>query len=165
MRLSKISGFAVILSVLLLSVMTVFAESTFFDQEDSYIMTNTVVSSTGIIKGRISSSFWTDAAVVGSDEVNSSLMVWFVPSGVSIDWSENITFNSSISGSLAGVDADDAGIACAAIDYIQPTSRKYIAKNGAGANVYIYGIETDSAAGNAGCFAGRIPAGTYDVYA
>lgn len=102
--------------------------------------------------------------ILNSEVPSEELPVYFVSTGVSVDWNANITCGSQISGNVNNIDADSDGTQCISTQYSSPTVYICTVKDSNGNDVTIYKILTSMMANNVGCFAGKIASGNYDIY-
>lgn len=119
----------------------------------------------GVIKGFLTLVIKdSNNAVINSETPSTSHYVYFVPQNEQVNWTATITCNTNINGALSNVDADDSGSVCASTNYASPTASSCSATATNGTAMTIHRTSTDTANGNVGCFAAKLPNGNYDIY-
>ncbi len=115
----------------------------------------------GIVKGAVTYVILdTDGHIAERSSPKDDLSLYLVPQGTDVDWSKEITCGPG-GGTLSWVDPDDEGTVCISLNWYSTTST-CSAFNNEGQDISAYRLNVIN---GPGCFAARVPAGDYDLYA
>lgn len=114
----------------------------------------------GALSGTLTFTIKSGTTII-SEDIGSNYLLYFSMHDIS-DWNLVKNDTQAYSGTLTGVDADGSGSVCTTADFT--TLRKYYDSDNDNIvdpqEFYIYAILTNSQ----GCFAVKLPPGSYDIY-
>ena len=95
---------------------------------------------------------------------DEQLIVYFVPSGIELNWTAEPNCTEEIEGDITDLDSDANGTQCVSYNYTSPTAQECEAYTTEGDLTSVYLVNTTNVQGNLACFAGKIKADEYDIY-